>query len=137
MNRVKIAKYFKRYIITFFIIAHLLGPTFTNIFVSFVSFSVFDCKVVADRYGFVVVTDCGLNIHRTCVKVLEENCPGPMTKKEKGISKLMERIMPENARRKPSYLNLAHGMSSLTTTLLDKQSKRPMSSYMKNVHLFV
>lgn len=92
-------------------------------FVSFISFSGFDCIVVADRYGFVVVTDCGLNIHRTCVKVLEENCPGPMTKKEKGISKLMERIMPENTRRKPSYLNLAHGKSSLPSTLLVDQSK--------------
>ncbi|XP_054285231.1 rho guanine nucleotide exchange factor 12 [Macrosteles quadrilineatus] len=55
-------------------------------------------------------SDCGLNIHRACVKVLDESCPGPMVKKEKGndrISKLMERIMPEQ-RRKPSSLNLAH-----------------------------
>ncbi|XP_046676809.1 rho guanine nucleotide exchange factor 11-like isoform X3 [Homalodisca vitripennis] len=56
-------------------------------------------------------SDCGLNIHRSCVRSLDENCPGPMVKKDKGndrISKLMERIMPENTRRKPSSLNLAH-----------------------------
>ncbi|BES88384.1 Regulator of G protein signalling-like domain [Nesidiocoris tenuis] len=55
-------------------------------------------------------SNCGLNIHRHCVNVIEENCPGPMTKKERGndrISKLMDRIRPENARRKPSSLNLS------------------------------
>ncbi|XP_069677128.1 rho guanine nucleotide exchange factor 12 isoform X3 [Periplaneta americana] len=54
-------------------------------------------------------SDCVLNIHRHCVKVVEENCPGPLVKKEKGndrISKLMEKIRPEReARRKPSTLN--------------------------------
>ncbi|KAL1124673.1 hypothetical protein AAG570_001297 [Ranatra chinensis] len=57
-------------------------------------------------------SNCGLNIHRNCVKVVEENCPGPMVKKEKGndrISKLMDRIRPENARRKPSSFNFAQG----------------------------
>lgn len=48
--------------------------------------------------------DCILNIHRLCVKVLDENCPGPF-KKDKGndrISKLMDKIRPErDARRKP------------------------------------
>jgi hypothetical protein len=56
-------------------------------------------------------TDCALNIHRHCVKVVEENCPGPLTKKEKGndrISKLMDKIRPEReARRKPSSHNFA------------------------------
>ncbi|RZF41036.1 hypothetical protein LSTR_LSTR002668 [Laodelphax striatellus] len=54
-------------------------------------------------------SNCHLNIHRHCVKVLDENCPGPMVKKEKGndrISKFMEKIRPENTRRKPSSLNL-------------------------------
>lgn len=45
-----------------------------------------------------------MNIHRLCVKVLDENCPGPF-KKDKGndrISKLMDKIRPEReARRKP------------------------------------
>ncbi|KAG8266959.1 Rho guanyl-nucleotide exchange factor activity protein [Homalodisca vitripennis] len=62
-------------------------------------------------------SDCGLNIHRSCVRSLDENCPGPMVKKDKGndrISKLMERIMPENTRRKPSSLNLAHGGENYT-----------------------
>lgn len=57
-------------------------------------------------------TNCGLNIHRHCVSVLEENCPGPMVKKEKGndrISKLMERIRPENTKRKPSSQSFAQG----------------------------
>ncbi|XP_026671454.1 rho guanine nucleotide exchange factor 11 isoform X5 [Ceratina calcarata] len=47
------------------------------------------------------VTDCSLSVHRQCVRVVEENCPGPLVRKEKGndrISKLMERIRPE---RKP------------------------------------
>ncbi|XP_066908329.1 uncharacterized protein, partial [Halyomorpha halys] len=59
-------------------------------------------------------TNCGLNIHRHCVSVLEENCPGPMVKKERGndrISKLMERIRPENNKRKPSSLSFAQGKS--------------------------
>ncbi|XP_063236975.1 rho guanine nucleotide exchange factor 11-like isoform X2 [Bacillus rossius redtenbacheri] len=57
-------------------------------------------------------TDCFLNIHRTCVKVVEENCPGPVTKKEKAndrISKLMDKIRPQQeSRRKPSSLNSIH-----------------------------
>ncbi|XP_014249554.1 rho guanine nucleotide exchange factor 11 isoform X3 [Cimex lectularius] len=55
-------------------------------------------------------SNCGLNIHRHCVNVLEEYCPGPMVKKERGndrISKLMEKIRPENTKRKPSSLNFA------------------------------
>jgi len=47
------------------------------------------------------LTDCSLNVHRQCVRVVEENCPGPLVRKERAndrISKLMERIRPE---RKP------------------------------------
>ncbi|XP_024942922.1 rho guanine nucleotide exchange factor 11 isoform X3 [Cephus cinctus] len=37
--------------------------------------------------------DCSLSVHRQCVRVVEENCPGPMVRKERDrISKLMERI---------------------------------------------
>ncbi|XP_011706849.1 PREDICTED: calcium-independent protein kinase C-like, partial [Wasmannia auropunctata] len=46
-------------------------------------------------------SDCSLNVHRQCVRVVEENCPGPLVRKERAndrISKLMERIRPE---RKP------------------------------------
>ncbi|CAH1732957.1 unnamed protein product [Aphis gossypii] len=50
-------------------------------------------------------TNCILNIHRVCVKVLDENCPGPIVKKDKAndrISKLMDKIRPEReTRRKP------------------------------------
>lgn len=52
-----------------------------------------------------MLIDCILNIHRVCVKVLDENCPGPIVKKDKTndrISKLMDKIRPErDARRKP------------------------------------
>lgn len=45
-------------------------------------------------------TNCELNIHRICVRVLEENCPGPAPQKRKEphsdnkISKFMEKIRP-------------------------------------------
>lgn len=46
-------------------------------------------------------TDCLLNIHRACTKVLEENCPGPAPQKkvkeqhnDNKISKFMEKIRP-------------------------------------------
>lgn len=65
-------------------------------------------------HSFILVSDCALNIHRQCVKVVEENCPGPLVKKEKGndrISKLMEKIRPEReARRKPSTHNFTQSM---------------------------
>ena len=54
---------------------------------------------------------CLLNIHRWCVRTLEESCAGPLVKKDKGndrISKLMDRIRPEQTRRKPSHLNATH-----------------------------
>lgn len=40
--------------------------------------------------------NCELNIHRQCVKMLEETCPGPVPRKhgENKISKLMEKIRP-------------------------------------------
>lgn len=45
-------------------------------------------------------TDCELNIHRSCSKVLEENCPGPASTKQKGqhtdkmMSKFIEKMRP-------------------------------------------
>ncbi|XP_011497167.1 PREDICTED: rho guanine nucleotide exchange factor 12 [Ceratosolen solmsi marchali] len=48
--------------------------------------------------------NCSLNVHRQCVRVVEENCPGPLVRKERGndrISKLMERIRPE--KKPPSH----------------------------------
>lgn len=44
-------------------------------------------------------TNCELNIHRACSKVLEENCPGPSSMKQKGqhtdkMSKFIEKIRP-------------------------------------------
>ncbi|KAK3923698.1 Rho guanine nucleotide exchange factor 12, partial [Frankliniella fusca] len=54
-------------------------------------------------------THCALNVHRPCVRVLQEICPGPLVKKDRGnasISKLMDRIRERETRRKPSSLNL-------------------------------
>ncbi|XP_065207030.1 rho guanine nucleotide exchange factor 12 isoform X3 [Planococcus citri] len=50
---------------------------------------------------------CNLNIHRPCAKVLEETCPGPAMKKDRGNDKLrnfMDKIRPErnDPRRKPN-----------------------------------
>lgn len=73
------------------------------------------CRLLLRIYVFTITddnkmllatcsTDCSLSVHRQCVRVVEENCPGPLEKerrKERGndrISKLMERIRPE---RKP------------------------------------
>lgn len=41
-------------------------------------------------------TNCELNIHRTCTRVLEENCPGPVLTKNDKISKFIEKIRPHN-----------------------------------------
>lgn len=47
-------------------------------------------------------TDCELNIHRSCTRILEENCPGPVPTKRKEqhadnkMSRLMEKIRPTN-----------------------------------------
>ncbi|XP_023714771.1 rho guanine nucleotide exchange factor 12 isoform X5 [Cryptotermes secundus] len=81
-------------------------------------------------------SDCALNIHRHCVRVVEENCPGPLTKKEKGndrISKLMEKIRPEReARRKPSSHNFTQNggfqvlpsMPSIGPMIVDRAKKQ-------------
>ncbi|KAL7288905.1 hypothetical protein TKK_0016873 [Trichogramma kaykai] len=48
--------------------------------------------------------NCQLNVHRQCVRIVDESCPGPLVRKEKGndrISKLMERIRPE--KKPPSH----------------------------------
>jgi len=56
----------------------------------------------------ILFLDCILNIHRVCVKVLDENCPGPIVKKDKAndrISKLMDKIRPERETRRKPGLN--------------------------------
>ncbi|XP_071053113.1 rho guanine nucleotide exchange factor 11 isoform X2 [Onthophagus taurus] len=35
---------------------------------------------------------CLINLHRTCVKLYDDSCPGPITKKDRGIQKVMEKI---------------------------------------------
>ncbi|XP_018395358.1 PREDICTED: rho guanine nucleotide exchange factor 11 isoform X1 [Cyphomyrmex costatus] len=61
------------------------------------------CQLIIGGIGpqGYLCNDCSLNVHRQCVRVVEENCPGPLMRKERAndrISKLMERIRPE---RKP------------------------------------
>ncbi|XP_033196749.1 rho guanine nucleotide exchange factor 2 isoform X2 [Bombus vancouverensis nearcticus] len=61
------------------------------------------CQLIIGGIGpqGYLCSDCSLSVHRQCVRVVEENCPGPLVRKERGndrISKLMERIRPE---RKP------------------------------------
>ncbi|XP_012276921.1 rho guanine nucleotide exchange factor 11 [Orussus abietinus] len=59
-------------------------------------------------------TDCSLNVHRQCVRVVEENCPGPVVRKEKAndrISKLMERIRLE--RKPPSSHHHHHSQNQM------------------------
>lgn len=41
---------------------------------------------------------CGINLHRLCVKLYEDICPGPITKK--GIHKLMDFKTSKEPRRK-------------------------------------
>lgn len=60
------------------------------------------------------LTDCSLSVHRQCVRVVEENCPGPLVRKERAndrISKLMERIRPE---RKPPSSHHHHSQNHVS-----------------------
>ncbi|XP_017784842.1 PREDICTED: rho guanine nucleotide exchange factor 11 isoform X2 [Nicrophorus vespilloides] len=41
---------------------------------------------------------CHINLHRPCIQLYEDACPGPM--KQKGMMKLMDRIRPENRDQK-------------------------------------
>lgn len=53
-------------------------------------------------------TDCELNIHRSCSKVLEENCPGPAPSKhtDNKMSKFMEKIRPTHYFIQGEWLNI-------------------------------
>lgn len=60
----------------------------------------------------MLLIDCSLNIHRVCVKLLDENCPGPLVKKEKikdRITKLMDKSRSERETRKKPSLNFIQG----------------------------
>ncbi|XP_034243741.1 rho guanine nucleotide exchange factor 12-like, partial [Thrips palmi] len=73
---------------------------------------------------------CGLNVHRPCVRVVDENCPGPLVKKERGnasISKLMERIRERETKRKPSSVNLKR-LQSGHVALLSNPKKNGYAS---------
>ncbi|XP_014478297.1 PREDICTED: rho guanine nucleotide exchange factor 12 isoform X2 [Dinoponera quadriceps] len=69
------------------------------------------CQLIIGGIGpqGYLCSDCSLSVHRQCVRVVEENCPGPLMKKERTndrISKLMERIRPE--RKLPSSHHYHH-----------------------------
>lgn len=58
------------------------------------------------------------------MKVLEENCPGPLMKKDKTndrIRTLMDKIRPErgDTRRKPSNLNFAQSKYRLDVLIVE------------------
>ncbi|XP_072764898.1 rho guanine nucleotide exchange factor 12 isoform X1 [Anoplolepis gracilipes] len=64
------------------------------------------CQLIIGGIGpqGYLCSDCSLSVHRQCVRVVEENCPGPLVRKERAndrISKLMEKIRPE--RKPPSH----------------------------------
>ncbi|XP_046751994.1 rho guanine nucleotide exchange factor 11 isoform X6 [Diprion similis] len=66
-------------------------------------------------------SDCSLNVHRQCVHVVDENCPGPLVvRKEKGdrISKFIGIIRPE---RKPPSSH--HHLSQHFSHNLDRIKK--------------
>ncbi|XP_018377345.1 PREDICTED: rho guanine nucleotide exchange factor 12 isoform X3 [Trachymyrmex cornetzi] len=80
------------------------------------------CQLIIGGIGpqGYLCNDCSLNVHRQCVRVVEENCPGPLMRKERAndrISKLMERIRPE--RKLPS----SHHHSQNYVSHLDKIKK--------------
>ncbi|KAK9295284.1 hypothetical protein QLX08_010368 [Tetragonisca angustula] len=73
------------------------------------------CQLIIGGIGpqGYLCSDCSLSVHRQCVRVVEENCPGPLVRKEKGndrISKLMERIRPE---RKPPSSHHHHSQNHM------------------------
>lgn len=58
------------------------------------------CKTIIGGIGpqGYMCRDCLLRVHRHCVKIVQESCPGPWNRKERGndrISKLMDKIRPE------------------------------------------
>ncbi len=53
--------------------------------------------VIYRLFPFVCV-DCEMNIHKGCVKVIEESCIGALHRKDRGndrISKIVDRFRPE------------------------------------------
>lgn len=62
------------------------------------------------------IADCSLNVHRQCVRVVEESCTGPLVRKEKGndrISKLMDRIRLERKPPSSFHHNTRHQQQNL------------------------
>ncbi|XP_046826713.1 uncharacterized protein LOC124427617 isoform X2 [Vespa crabro] len=74
------------------------------------------CQLIIGGIGpqGYLCSDCSLSVHRQCVRVVEENCLGPLVRKERAndrISKLMERIRPE--RKPPSSHHHHHSQNHM------------------------
>ncbi|XP_034171982.1 rho guanine nucleotide exchange factor 2 isoform X4 [Osmia lignaria lignaria] len=72
------------------------------------------CQLIIGGIGpqGYLCSDCSLSVHRQCVRVVDENCPGPLVRKERDrISKLMERIRPE--RKPPSSHHHHHSQNHM------------------------
>ncbi|XP_025161774.1 uncharacterized protein LOC105192214 isoform X2 [Harpegnathos saltator] len=84
------------------------------------------CQLIIGGIGpqGYLCSDCSLSVHRQCVRVVEENCPGPLMRKERTndrISKLMERIRPE--RKPPSSHHHHHSQNHMLHLEKNKRSE--------------
>ncbi|XP_044751624.1 rho guanine nucleotide exchange factor 12 isoform X2 [Coccinella septempunctata] len=53
-------------------------------------------------------SDCNINLHRQCVKLYDDSCPGPVNKKDRGLGKIL-RIRPhESDQKRKSTNNFIH-----------------------------
>ncbi|XP_029032097.2 rho guanine nucleotide exchange factor 11 isoform X2 [Osmia bicornis bicornis] len=81
------------------------------------------CQLIIGGIGpqGYLCSDCSLSVHRQCVRVVEESCPGPLVvrKERDRISKLMERIRPE--RKPPSSHHHHHSQNHMLH--IDKTKK--------------
>ena len=82
----------------------------------------------------LILSDCSLSVHRRCVHVVDENCPGPLIRKERAndrISRIMERIRPE---RKPPSSHHHHSqnhmhLSKSSLLFIKSQSKLELITF--------
>ncbi|XP_025073904.1 uncharacterized protein LOC105426685 [Pogonomyrmex barbatus] len=93
------------------------------------------CQLIIGGIGpqGYLCSDCSLSVHRQCVRVVEENCPGPLVRKERTndrISKLMERIRPE--RKFPSSHHHLQNHTSHCYEIREKVVTYTGTSYILN-----
>ncbi|XP_045464464.1 rho guanine nucleotide exchange factor 11 isoform X6 [Harmonia axyridis] len=68
--------------------------------------------------------DCSINLHRQCINLYDDSCPGPFNKKDRGIGKIL-RIRPHESdhRRKASATNNFLHMERDRRQMEDKDSE--------------